>query len=80
MKVGYSLNDKMSLFSMYMFNVECCMALCMNMLMGLKSDHCGFDLEYFTLNVSCVYDRGLAAMSSLSWPYLVSDDGSTFNH
>ena len=66
MKVGYDLKGKMSLFSMYMFTVDCRITLCMNMLMVLKLDHCGFYLEYFKFNVSCVYDHELAVMSSLS--------------
>ena len=66
MEVGYNLKDKTSLFSMYIFNVECRMALCMNILMVLKLDHYGFDLEYFKFNVSCVYDRALVVMSSPS--------------
>jgi len=39
-----------------------------------------FDLGYFKFNVSCVYDRELAVMSSLSLPYPIWDGGSTFNH
>jgi len=52
---------------MYMFNVECRIAILMNLLMVLKLGHCGFfKLEYFKFYVSCVYDHELAVISSLS--------------